>query len=81
MHPIRRACARQQRSVQSHANNSDVLTFFNLLTSSELLEEVESLLPEYRERWFPPTETLSMFLLYLLKALHPPANSMLGQAL
>jgi hypothetical protein len=71
MHPIRRACARQQRRGQSHAINSDGLTFFNLLKSSELLEEVESLLPEHRERLFPPTETLSMFLLYLLKALHP----------
>ncbi len=71
MHPIRRACARQQRRVQSHAKNSNGLTFFNLLTSSELLEEVESLLPEHRERLFPPTETLSMFLLCLLKALHP----------
>jgi hypothetical protein len=71
MHPIRRACARQQRRVQSHANHSDGLTFFNVLTSSELLEEVESLLPEHRERLFPPTETLSMFLLCLLKALHP----------
>jgi hypothetical protein len=35
---------------------------FNLLTSPQLFERVEELLPEHRERLFPPTETLSMFL-------------------
>jgi hypothetical protein len=68
MDSIRRACAHQQRRVQSHADNSDALAFFNLLTSSELLDEVESLLPEHRERLFPPTETLSMFLAQALSA-------------
>jgi hypothetical protein len=32
------------------------------LTSPELLSTVEELLPEHRERLYPPTETLSMFL-------------------
>lgn len=68
MDSIRRARAHQQRRVQSHANDSDALAFFNLLTSSELLDEVESLLPEYRERLYPPTETLSMFLAQALSA-------------
>ncbi len=36
--------------------------FFNLLTSSELLEKTEALLPDHRERQYPPTVTLSMFL-------------------
>jgi hypothetical protein len=36
--------------------------FFNLLTGSELLEKTEALLPEHRERQYPPTVTLSMFL-------------------
>ena len=62
MHPKRPACAPQQRRVRSHASNSDPYTFFNLLTSPELLDEVEALLPAHRERLFPPTETLSMFL-------------------
>jgi hypothetical protein len=35
---------------------------FNPLTGPRLLDEVEALLPEHRERLFPPTETLSMFL-------------------
>jgi len=33
-----------------------------LLTGPELLSTIEELLPEHRERLFPPTETLSMFL-------------------
>lgn len=42
--------------------------FFNLLTSPELLETVEALLPEYRERDYPPTVALSMFLSQILSA-------------
>jgi len=40
----------------------DGLGFFNQLTSNLLFDEVEALLPPHRERLFPPTETLSMFL-------------------
>ena len=68
MHPIRQACVQQQRRVRRHAENSDPYAFFNLLTGPELLGEVESLLPEHRERLFPPTETLSMFLTQALSA-------------
>ncbi len=68
MHPNRRACAHQQGRVRHHAANSDCYEFFNLLTSPELLEQVESLLPEHRERLFTPTETLSMFLAQALSA-------------
>ena len=68
MHTTRRACAYQQRRVRSRANSSDAYAFFNVLTSPELLDEVESLLPEHRERLFPPTETLSMFLAQALSA-------------
>lgn len=42
--------------------------FFNLLTSPELLEIVEASLPEYRERHYPPTVALSMFLGQVLSA-------------
>lgn len=52
----------KQHQIKKHAENSDSSSFFNLLTGSELLSTVESLLPEHRERLFPPTETLSMFL-------------------
>ena len=33
-----------------------------MLTSDELIDTVESLSPEHREREYPPTKTLSMFL-------------------
>ena len=61
------ACA-QQRRVRNHARNSDAYALFNLLTGPELFDQMESLLPEHRERLFPPTETLSMFLAQALSA-------------
>lgn len=42
--------------------------FFNLLTSPELLDVTESHLPAYRERLYPPTVTLSMFMRQALDA-------------
>ena len=68
MHPNSRTCAQQQGRVRRQAEQSDAYAFFNLLTSPALLDEVESLLPEHRERLFPPTETLSMFLSQALSA-------------
>lgn len=68
MHPKRRAAAYQQQRVRHYAVNSDSYVFFNLLTGAELLETAESLLPNHRERLFPPTETLSMFLAQALNA-------------
>ena len=52
----------QQTRIQKHAKNTKSYQFFNTLTGPELFSEVEALLPEHRERLFPPTETLSMFL-------------------
>jgi hypothetical protein len=43
------------------ANHTDCHSIFNILTSKDLLDQVETLLPHHRERTFPPTETLSMF--------------------
>jgi len=68
MHPKRSPCAQQQRRIRRHVHNSDAYAFFNLLTRPELLGEVASLLPQHRERLFPPTETLSMFLTQALSA-------------
>lgn len=42
--------------------------FFNLLTSPQLLEIVEAHLPEHRERRYPPTQTLAMFLGQVMSA-------------
>lgn len=68
MSPKRSPCAQQQRRIRSHVHNSDADAFFNLLTRPELLSEIESLLPPHRERVFPSTETLSMFLAQALSA-------------
>jgi hypothetical protein len=68
MHPTQRACLHQQQRVLSHATSCDSYTFFNLLTGPAFLGPVESLLPAHRERLFPPTETLSMFLAQAMSA-------------
>lgn len=62
MYPNRPLQAQQQKRVRSRAVNTDAYDFFNVLTGPELLECIEAKLPEHRERLFPPTETLSMFL-------------------
>jgi hypothetical protein len=58
----------QQRRISSQVRNSDAYSFFNLLTGPALFDKVESLLPQHRERRFPPTETLSMFVAQALSA-------------
>ena len=69
MHPNQHAALRQR--VRERADNVDAYSFFNLLTGPQLLERVEWLLPEHRERVFPPTETLAMF---LAQALSPDGS-------
>lgn len=44
------------------------MQFFNVLTGPQLLEITEGHLPEHRERLYPPTVTLSMFLQQALAA-------------
>jgi hypothetical protein len=46
---------------------TESVEFFNILTSPELLETTESLMPEHRERLYPPTITLSMFMRQVLE--------------
>ena len=53
---------RQHARINAHQTRCDTYRFFNLLTSDSLLDTVEQLLPTHRERLYPPTETLSMFL-------------------
>lgn len=66
MHAIDSGRPIQQSAVARHARGADSYGFFNLLTGAELLDTVEALLPAHRERLFPPTETLSMFLAQVL---------------
>lgn len=69
MHPMRNAHARQTRAaIRRGVENSDAYAFFNLLTADESLDQVDALLPAHRERLYPPTETLSMFMAQALNA-------------
>jgi len=58
----------RQRSVERQAKSTQAVEFFNVLTSPQLLQTTEALLPEHRERLYPPTVTLSMFLRQVLEA-------------
>lgn len=58
----------QQKRLACYRSNNNHYNFFNLLTSDALLNKVEELLPEHRERLYPPTETLSMFLAQAMSA-------------
>lgn len=60
--------ANLQRRIKVRSEQVDTFSFFNLLTSPELFSIVEELQPEYRERKYPPTETLSMFLSQAMSA-------------
>ncbi len=62
MHPNQRPTTPQQQRVRYYAGNTDSHAMFNLLTGPQLFDHIEGLLPKHRERLFPPTETLSMFL-------------------
>ena len=68
MNPSQRPRGGQPARVSHHARNADSFAFFNLLTGPRLLDRVEAQLPAHRERKFPPTETLSMFLAQVLSA-------------
>ena len=71
MHANSAQVAQQHRCVERHAHNSDAYSLFNLLTSAQLFEQVESLLPAHRERPFPPTEALSILLAQALRRIVP----------
>jgi hypothetical protein len=58
----------QFREIGRRLEQVGAMDFFNMITGPELLETLESLMPEYRERKFPPTVTLAMFLGQVLGA-------------
>jgi hypothetical protein len=64
-----RSVLHQRRSsIGRRARSTEAVEFFNVLTSAELLETTEAQLPEHRERLYPPTVTLSMFMRQVLEA-------------
>lgn len=68
MNPRRQAVIHQQQRARRETSSTDAYAFFNLLTSPELFDCLESLLPDHRECLFPPMETLSMCMAQVLSA-------------
>jgi len=62
MHSTHETPSHQQHRVGHHARHLHAYDFFNLLTGDALLERVDQHLPPHRERLYPPTETLSLFM-------------------
>ncbi len=60
MHEVIRG--KHEAGVQSRARRAQAVDYFNILTSPGLLDITEAHLPEHRERLYPPTVTLSMFM-------------------
>src|SRR5450830_71062 len=71
----------QRRTRIAHqAKATQAVEFFNVLTSPELLATTEALLPEHRERLYPPTVALSMFMRQVLEADGSCQNAVNGWA-
>ncbi|PLC47863.1 IS4 family transposase [Pollutimonas subterranea] len=67
----RNARSRQQqhrKGIERRVRSTEAVEFFNILTDEALLETVEALSPVHRERLYPPTVTLSMFMQQTLDA-------------
>lgn len=67
--------------IRQQARRAQAVDFFNILTGPELLEITESHLPEHRERLYPPTVSLSMFLSQALHADRSCQNAVNGWAM
>ena len=51
-----------RKQIGRRIRRTEAVDFFNVLTGRELFERTEAHLPEHRERLYPPTVTLSMFM-------------------
>ena len=71
----------QRRSrIARRSGSTKAVEFFNVLTSTELLEATEALLPVHRERLYPPATTLSIFMRQTLEADASCQNAVNGWA-
>ncbi len=58
----------RRSSIGRRVKATQAVEFFNVLTSPKLLQTTEALQPEHRERLYPPTVTLSMFMRQVLES-------------
>lgn len=56
----------RRRCIGGRVRQTEAVDFFNLLSGPELLATAEAHLPEHRERLYPPTVTLSIFMRQVL---------------
>ncbi|MCP5443706.1 MAG: IS4 family transposase [Chromatiaceae bacterium] len=56
-----------QENIRQRIHDRHAVDFFNILTGPQLLELTDAYLPEHRERLYPPTVTLSMFIKQVLE--------------
>ena len=75
-----RVLHQRQTRIARRAKTAQAVEFFNVLTSPQLLQTTEALLPEHRERLYPPTVTLSMFMRQVLQADGSCQNAVNGWA-
>jgi hypothetical protein len=71
MHNNRRSSRPQRHRIRQRSRAVHAYDFFNQLTDDDLLEVVDQQLPVHRERLFPPTTTLAMF---MAQTLNPDAS-------
>ena len=64
----RNALHQRQTRIGRQAKATQAVEFFNVLTSPQLLQTTEALLPEHRERLYSPTVALSMFMRQVLES-------------
>lgn len=57
---VQSALHQRRGSTERRVKSTDAVEFFNLLTSSELLQSTEAPLPEHRERLYPPMVTVDL---------------------
>lgn len=65
---VRNAFNQRRHRIGQRASKSQAGEFFDLLTGKQLLETSEAHLPQHRERLYPPTVALSMFMRQVLDA-------------
>ena len=58
----------RRRRITRRPGSTEAVEFFNVLTGARVLETAEALLPVHRERLYPPTTTLSIFMPQTLEA-------------
>lgn len=68
MNPNCRSSRPQRHRIRQRARAIHAYDFFNVLTNPDLLDVVDQQLPAHRERLFPPTTTLSLFMAQTLNA-------------